>query len=112
MRVLLLSLLVPGYILVCWVWYLAVMHLKRQRAQLSSSVRVMGQIVLGIGLVLDLVLTLVIGTIVFLDPPRETSATARLSRYFGRDDWRGSIARWICSSLLDPFDPEAPHCRI
>jgi hypothetical protein len=95
--------------LVTWLFYVAIMHLKEVRDDLHPVATVNGYILLGIGLPLDVLLNVVVGTIVFLDPPREWLLTARLKRYkiqtFG---WRSATSWWLCEHLLNQFDEG--HC--
>lgn len=65
-------------------------------------------------LLIDFILNAVIGTILFLEPPRydkkEWLFTGRVSRLNNKLNWQGKIARWICINLLDPFDSDGKHC--
>jgi hypothetical protein len=106
--------------LMTWVFYLAVMNLKRYRDSHRADfdamhwfVRLNANLVLLIGLGLDAVLHFIVGTALFLDVPRETLLTARLKRYHHLayvGTRRAAIADWICTHLLDPFDPDGDHC--
>lgn len=102
----------PSYTLVCFVWYLAVMQLAAKRDQLHGVMLGLAMLILWIGLALDFILTVVIGTIIFADLPRESKFTDRLKRHLMRDSaqWRYREARWICDNLLNPFDPKGRHC--
>lgn len=103
---------IPTYMLICWVWYLAVMQLAAKRDQLRGVVRALAVLVLWIGLFLDFILTVIIGSIIFLSWPGEWKFTDRLERHLMRDSahWRYKEARWICDNLLNPFDPKGRHC--
>lgn len=96
-----------------WVFYLAVMALMRARAAgvLSPVALVLAYPVVAIGLVLDFTLHVVVGTVLFIERPREWLLTQRLSRLIRTDDgWRGDLALWMCTALLDAFDPDGSHC--
>ena len=106
-----LGIVVGSYvlILVTWLFYVAIMHLKMVKDDLHPVAKVNGYILLGIGLPLDVLLNAVVGTIVFLDPPREWLFTARLQRYKRETiGWRSSTAWWMCEHLLNQFDEG--HC--
>ena len=97
------------FLLLCWVTYIAVMSFRAQQGALSSIVRANAYVVLGIGLVLDLILTVVIGTVIFMSPPRELTFTARLKRHRAGGGWRSTVAAWVCDNLLNPF-VTGGHC--
>lgn len=103
-----LVLLLP-YVL--WLFYLAVMALKRARddGKLSPFATALGYPLLMFGYLLDFVVNVVICTPLLLEIPRETTVTARLSRHVDDDTWRGAVARWVGLHLLDPFDPDGRH---
>ena len=111
--VLYFALLVIVATMLTWSWYLSVMHLKsaRNRGVLTPAAKILGYPWLVIGLLVDVAFNVVIGSMVFVELPRELLFTTRVSRLNDRDDWRGRLARWFCSQLLDPFDPAGSHCR-
>lgn len=95
-----------------WVFYLAVMNLKRARDadKLGRVAYILAMPVLGIGLLLDLVANVAVMTIVLLEPPRELTVTARLQRHKRESTgWRLRVAQWFASELLDAFDPSGVH---
>lgn len=97
-----------------WVFYLAVMCLKRARdaGTLTKTAYALGQPVLIIGLLIDMLVNFTIVSIIFLEPPMEILVTSRLKRHIESDDgWRTTLARWFCATLLDSFDPSGSHCR-
>lgn len=100
------------FVLVCWALYLSVMQLRRVRDSLHPVAKANAHVLLFIGLLFDLVLNVVIGSILFWDVPREWTLTKRLKRchieFAGT--WRVSIARWICAHLLNQFDSTGDHC--
>jgi len=120
------------FILECYVLYLAVMNFKAQRHVLHWAVKVMAVIILAFGYVLDLILTMIIGTVIFLSLPKfsfkwrfsevawwkvwrwikikgEWTFTARLKRHRKAGGWRGKVATWICKEMLNPFTVGG-HC--
>lgn len=103
--------LIGGYLLLgyaTFVFYLAVMLLKRERDNLRGMAKAAGYVVFGIGWVLDLAFNLA-STIPFADLPRELMFTARVSRLKKTTGWRSKLAHWFCNNLLEPFDRD--HCN-
>jgi hypothetical protein len=97
---------------VSWFFYVTVMGLAARRDQLGPLVRWHAYPIVAVGFALDFVLQMLVGTILFLDPPREWLLSPRLTRYRRDPDetWRRDLACWICTNLLDPFDPRGHHC--
>lgn len=94
-----------------WIFYLAVMTLKRARDEdkLSKVSKVLGYPVLFVGLLGDFIGNMLC-TFIFLDLPQETLITGRMKRYvYGKDGWRKSLALWVADHLLDDFDPSGKH---
>lgn len=100
-----------GWLLLCWVLYISVMAFRAQRDNLHPLVKAHAYVVLGIGLAFDLILTVVIGSVLFLAPPKDLTLTGRLKRHRAEGGWRGNVAGWLCTNLLNPFtgDKEG-HC--
>lgn len=94
-----------------WVFYLAVMNLKRVRdaGKLSPWALRFGYPVLFIGYVLDVLVNWFVVTLLLLEFPQETTVTARLKRH-NRDSagWRKAVVQFF-EPLLDPFDPDGNH---
>ena len=102
-----------GALYALWVFYLAVMHLKRARdhGMLSRPALYLGYPVLLVGYALDVFVQLVPATVIFLDLPRDWTLTGRLKRYIaGPEGWRERVAVWMCANLLNTFDPDGRHC--
>ena len=111
MELLLTVLMGYALMVVSWLLFLAVMNLKAHRDTLHPVAKAHAYLLLAVGLVVDLALTVVVGSILYLDPPREWTLTGRLKRYrAGPDDWRKILATWICEHLLNQFDPGGNHC--
>jgi protein-S-isoprenylcysteine O-methyltransferase Ste14 len=97
---------------VTWLFYIAVMSLKRAKdaGTIPRFALVIGYPALFMGLIFDLLCTLTVGTVLFLDLPRELTLTARLKRYDAlKTGFRYRITRWLADNLLDPFDPSGKH---
>jgi hypothetical protein len=94
-----------------WVFYLAVMNLKRVHDShgLSPWALRFGYPVLIVGYLLDILVNWVVVTLLLLELPREATVTARLKRH-NRESagWRKSVALFF-EPLLDPFDPSGDH---
>jgi len=108
----LLSVGVALFMAFLWVFYLAVMNLKRNEAQLTPVAKAFGYPILWLGLVLDFLFNVIVGTVVFVELPKEWLLTGRLQRHLrdGKEDWRDGVARWFCHNFLNPFDPSGKHC--
>lgn len=104
--------IIPAFY-ITWGWYLSIMHLKtaRNQGKLTKTAKVIAYPWLVIGLLVDVLFNLVVGTLVFAELPREFLFTTRVSRLNDDGGWRGKLSRWFCSELLDPFDPAGKHCR-
>ena len=94
-----------------WIFYLAVMSLKRARDAnlLTKTAKTFAYPVLVVGLLLDFIANVFVMTPMLLELPRETTVTARLKRHNKESTgWRKAIAAWA-EPLLDPFDPSGDH---
>jgi hypothetical protein len=94
-----------------WLYYLAVMSLKRakQAGLLHKTALFFGTPVLITGYLLDAFANVFVMTLVLLEPPRELTVTARLKRHISMSKgWRLRAAQWFIP-LLDPYDPSGRH---
>ena len=100
---------------VLWLFYLAVMSLYRAHhaRTLSLPAKLLGYPILAVGALLDSAVNIVIMSLVFFERPYEWLVTKRLARHIKHGGgWRKNLASWICSHLLNPFDPDQRgHCR-
>lgn len=113
MKLLLTALSTYAVVFITWILYLAVMNLKRHRARLHPIAKLHAYPLLFVGVAFDFLVNVVVGTLIFLDPPQETLLTGRLKRYHRiayEGTWRARLADWICTHLLDQFDPDGDHC--
>jgi hypothetical protein len=105
--------------LLTWLFYVAIMHLRIVRHSLHPFAKFNAYVLLAIGLPLDALTNITMGSILFLEPPRlvggryivnegEWLLTARLARHKRGSCWRKKLATWLCEHLLDPFDEG--HC--
>lgn len=100
-------------IYVLWLFYIAVMGLKRARdnGTISRTALYLGYPILFIGYLLDIFVQVFIASVIFLDIPRDWTLTGRLKRYIaGPEGWRETVAIWFCQYLLNAFDPDGKHC--
>lgn len=94
-----------------WVFFLAVMSLKRAKdaGLLTTTAKVFGYPVLFAGLLLDFVANTFVLTVLLCELPREGTVTSRLKRHNATSkDWRKAVAAWA-EPLLDPYDPSGDH---
>ena len=93
-----------------WVFYLAVMNIKRVRdeGKLSKWATRFGYPVLLIGYVLDVLVNWFVVTLLLLEFPKELTVTDRLQRHQQSTGWRLAVVKFF-EPLLDPFDPSGDH---
>ena len=112
MTALYLLLIALGSTYALWIFFIAVMGLKRAKdaGLLSNTAKALGYPVLIVGYLLDCFVNVFVMTVVFLELPQETTVTARLSRHnaCATGGWRKAIALWA-EPLLDPYDPSGNH---
>lgn len=98
---------------VTWILFLALMSLIRARevGKLSKTAYYLGLPLLAVGYALDIFLNVFLLSLLTLDLPREYTVSAHLSRLLDAGGWRSKIAFWICTNLLDTFDPSGQHCK-
>lgn len=96
---------------VTWVLYLAIMNLAQNQHELTPFSRAIAYPVLAVGIVFDVAFNLIVGTVVFVEPPMQFLFTDRCKKHIDKLTWRGDVARWFCRNLLDPFDASGSHCR-
>lgn len=97
-----------------WVFYLAIMNLKRadDAAPLTGSLRVFAMLVLAPGYLLDFLANVTVFPLVLLDFPRGWLVTGTLTWHVKNSSgYRHKVAVWFCSTLLDRFDPSGCHCK-
>ncbi|MCL2345560.1 MAG: hypothetical protein FWC58_06875 [Desulfobulbus sp.] len=95
-----------------WIFYTAAMRLKmvRDAGLLTPAMKVFGYPSLAFGLALDLFVNVIVGSALFLEPPREWTLSGRLWRLSnGAAGWRQKLALAIRSALLDAIDPKGVH---
>ena len=94
-----------------WVFYIAVMGLKRVRDTVGLSPWALrfGYPILIVGYVLDVLVNWFVFTVVMLEIPKELTVSSRLKRHNQESTgWRLAVVKFI-EPLLDPFDPSGNH---
>ena len=103
-------------IVVTYIGYIKIMRLKRIRDSEGKDLKwyhkFYGYPLLAVGVVLDTLLNVIVGTIIFREFPRELLLTPRLDRWAreDKDGYRGKFARFVCRYMLNPFDPGHCYC--
>jgi len=116
-----------------WIHYLIYSAFKAAKDSGRRIPRVSGILifpVISAGFLIDVVYNATLGSLMFLELPRTWTLTERCSWHiadglyakfadggYGVDPdasrlerYRGSLARWLCTNLLDPFQ-SGGHCR-
>lgn len=98
---------------VLWVFYLAVMALKRARDDkiLSDLAFYLAQPIVIFGVAYDIICNLTVMTILLFELPQEWKVTDRVSRHLDSGGWRGLVSTTMCHNFLDSFDPSGCHCK-
>jgi hypothetical protein len=94
-----------------YVWYAAVMNIKRVRdmGKLTTLGKVFGYPTLVIGLILDLLVNWFVMSIILLEVPRELTVTSRLKRHHKESTgYRLAVVKFF-EPVLDPLDPSGDH---
>lgn len=104
------ALIILGYAYALWLLFLAVMALQWRWCELTKPVRVLASPAVVVAVLLDVLFNFTIGTVLFLDLPRQWTFSQRIGAYKRRADWRAPLSYWICDNLLDPFEAGG-HCR-
>lgn len=97
---------------VTWIFYLAVMNLKRNQDKLTFAAKLIAYPVAFVGVLSDALFNVLLGTLFFVELPKEWLFTHRLERHIQQSaGYRLRFAMWFCINLLDPFDPAGEHCK-
>lgn len=97
---------------ILWIIFAAVMRLKqlREAGTLTIAMKVFGYPALALGLLIDFVVNVVFGTVVFLQVPRELTLSTRLWKLStAGNGYRQRWALWLRVNLLDAVDPAGVH---
>lgn len=104
------------FLTLLWYVYILVMGLYRAHlmGRLTGLAKVLAYPAVAVGWLMDWLANVFIASVVFAEPPRAWNelVTDRLSRYVkGPLGYRRTRALWVCTHLLDYFDPTGIHCR-
>jgi hypothetical protein len=94
-----------------YVWYAAVMNVKRVRdlGKLEQVGKVFGYPTLFIGLFLDFIVNTFVMTVLMYEIPKEFTVTSRLKRHNQTSTgWRLKVVKFF-EPMLDPLDPSGDH---
>jgi hypothetical protein len=94
-----------------WVFYLAVMNLKRVRDEkkLTPLVTAVASPLIASAIALDVLLNVIVLTVVFMEIPKEYTISQRLLRYNNTEKgYKLKVAKFM-EQFLDPFDPSGEH---
>lgn len=98
-----------------WPLYVFVMAMLRAREAGTTTVAawLLAFPLVIVAVVLDIALNYTLLALLTWDFPqsREITFSLRLERLAKRNDWRGTLARWLARSLLDPYDPSGKHIK-
>lgn len=99
---------------VLWLFYLAVMNLKRAKdaGTISRVALWLGYPILLAGLLLDWMVNVIVFSALFLELPATPTelVTGRLKRHaYAQSGWRKEFSIWFAVHLLDTFDPSGKH---
>ncbi|MDE2259631.1 MAG: hypothetical protein KGK17_04820 [Betaproteobacteria bacterium] len=102
-----------GLMNLCWIYFLAIMHLRdaKDAGRITKAVMPLGYFNLLIGLILDVAVNVLVMSVLLLEFPHELLTTARLNRHIkSGSGWRKAIALWFCHNMLSTFDSTQRHC--
>jgi hypothetical protein len=84
------------------------LKMKRDDKTLNPIIRILAFPVLIMGLLYDVLLNILFGSLIFQELPKEWLLTSRLKRHKLGNGWKAKMAKWLCDTLLNPFDDG--HC--
>lgn len=104
------------FLILLWYAYILVMGLYRAHlmGRLYGLAKLLAYPAVIVGWTMDWLANVVIASIVFTELPTRWNelVTDRLSRYVkGPMGRRRTKALWVCTHLLDVFDPTGTHCK-
>jgi hypothetical protein len=100
---------VLAFTFIFWVLYVSIMTLNARKKQLLTGIAF--YLLLPVGFIVDVLYNWTVAQILFWDFAREATLSQRLTRYIKTDiSWRLTIAVWICTHLIEPWDMN--HCHL
>jgi hypothetical protein len=109
-------LLLVGYMWLFWLLYVLVMGLYRAHLdnQLTLPAKILGFPVIILGFIVDWLANWTIASLLFWEFPKNGKelVTDRLTLYLMQEQgYKYKVAQWLCTKLLDYFDPRGKHCH-
>lgn len=98
-------------IYVLYVYFCAITNLQRvyEANKLTLVGKFLAYPTVAVGMVIDVFVNATLGTIIFLELPKEWTLSLRLKRYINAGSgYRLAIAKFI-EPVLDPLDPSGDH---
>jgi hypothetical protein len=105
------ALLAFAMVYALWVFYIAVMNIKRvaDAGKLSKFAAVFSYPVVIVGVLIDIATNWLVFTVLLLELPQESTVTSRLKRHHRHSTgWRLAVVLFL-EPILDPFDPSGDH---
>ena len=104
------------FLILLWYAYILVMGLYRAHlmGRLNGLAKWLAYPAVIVGWLMDWLANVLIATVVFAELPQAWNelVTDRLSRYVkGPMGRQRTKALWVCTHLLDVFDPTGAHCK-
>lgn len=99
-------------LVVTWIFYVAIMHLKMKLPTMSPVAKFHAYLALFLfGYPLDVIANVIVSLLAFQRPPKNWLLTGTLKWWIASPDKRrAKWAGYICRDLLNPFDPSGKHC--
>lgn len=99
------------FLVMGWVLYVAIMSIKEHRKTMHPFAKLNAYLALVLfAYPWDVVMNLLVCA-AFLRWPRDWLLTGTLKRAINTErNWRETAASWICTHLLNQFDPSGKHC--
>jgi len=98
-----------------WIFYLAIMNLKKAKeaGTMTPVAKFCGYSIVIPGYILDILVNIFIGSILFLEFPnyKRLTLSARMDYLYvpGSISWRSRLADWLARNLLNTYDPSGEH---
>lgn len=90
--------------------YLAVMNLSRHKDTLTQDQKIFFFPIVLIGILADVLFRWTVGVFMLADIKPCWLFTDVLKRHVDKPTRRGKVARFLCRTFLDKFDPSGSHC--
>ena len=102
------------FLWIFWGFYVLIMGLYRAYLtdRLGPVTKFLGAPFFITGYLMDVACQITFASLLFMELPAELLVTTRLTRHLKTGSgWRYRLASWLCTALLDPFDPTGKHCK-